>query len=205
MLFLSVSAGYKVFLTVLNQQAVRYWLPDELWQETADDEDDDAANEHGNGLLRATLPLLEDDAPDVGEHDVEGHEDAEGQRGQRSTAGEEALAQGQSEELRVPKGTGQQAEHEVVGPDAAFLVVAPGAVNLVLIEAIEHIGDESAEGDEQRGGERAEHRVGQFAEVNVLAKLQAHVEAAAHKACQQGNGQSLGEVEVLHRRLLLLL
>ena len=99
MLFLSVSAGYKVFLTVLNQQAVRYWLPDELWQETADDEDDDAANEHGNGLLRASLPLLEDDAPDVGEHHVQGHEDAERQGVHRAAGLEERAAQRQSEEL----------------------------------------------------------------------------------------------------------
>ena len=177
----------------------------QLGQEAGDDEHHDADDEHGDGLLRAALPLLEDDAPDVGEHDVERHEDAERQRVHRATGLEERTAQRESEELAVPQGAGQQAEQQVVAPDGGLGVVAPRAVLLVLIETVDGIGDKSAERDEEGGRQGAEHRVGQVAEVDALAELQSDVEAAAHEACEQGDGQSLGEVEVLHGSLLLLL
>ena len=53
------------------------------------DEDGNAADEDGNGLLRTALPLLQDDAPDVGEHHVQRHEDAERQRVHRASRLEE--------------------------------------------------------------------------------------------------------------------
>ena len=36
------------------------------------------------------------------------------------------------------------------------------------------------------------------------AELQPHIEATAHKPCQQGDGDAFREIEVLHRRLFLL-
>ena len=64
-----------------------------LWQEARDDEHHDAEDEHGNGLGRAALPFLQDDAPYVGEHHVERHEDAEGERHEGRRLVEEALTQ----------------------------------------------------------------------------------------------------------------
>ena len=61
----------------------------QLWQEAGYDEYHDAADQYGNGLLRTALPLLEYDAPDIGEHHVECHQDAERQRVHRAASLEE--------------------------------------------------------------------------------------------------------------------
>ena len=61
-------------------------------QEAANDEYDETGDEHRDGSLAATLPLLEDDAPEVAERDVQCHKDAEGEGGEDRTLREEALA-----------------------------------------------------------------------------------------------------------------
>ena len=60
-----------------------------LWEEAGYDEYHDAADQYGNCLLGTTFPLFEYDAPDIGEHHVECHEDAERQRVHRTTSLEE--------------------------------------------------------------------------------------------------------------------
>lgn len=51
-------------------------LADELREEGAEDEHRQTAEEDDDRLFGDTLPLLEDDAPDIGEGDIECHEDA---------------------------------------------------------------------------------------------------------------------------------
>ena len=99
---------------------------------------------------------------------------------------------------------GQQAEEDVVEPHRAVGVVAPGVVAAVPVEAVHRVGYEAAKGDKEGGGQGAVHGVGELAEVDVLAELEAHVEAAAHKACKKGDSKALGEVEVLDSGLLFL-
>ena len=38
---------------------------------------DDAKDEHGNGFARTAFPLVENDAPYIGKHHVECHQDTE--------------------------------------------------------------------------------------------------------------------------------
>ena len=177
----------------------------ELWQEAGDNQDDDANHQGHDGLLRTTLPFLQNDAPYVGEHHVECHQDAEGECHEGGGLCEESLAQRETEELAVPQGSGQGAEHEVVAPNFLFSVVAPSVVLAVLVEAVDGVGDETAKGYEEGGGEGLVHVGGQCAEVDVTSEGEAYVEASAHESGQQGDGQTLWEVEVLHRRLFLLL
>ena len=113
-------------------------------QEAGDDEHHDADNEHGDGLLRAAFPLLKDNTPNVGEYDVERHEDAERECVHRAASLEERTAQRQSEELTVPQGTSQQTEQQVVAPDRGLRIVAPCLVLLILIEAVDGVGDKAA-------------------------------------------------------------
>ena len=65
----------------------------QLWQETGNNQDNDAKDEHGNGLGRTSLPFLQDNAPYIGEHHVECHEDAERQGHQCGRLCEEAFAE----------------------------------------------------------------------------------------------------------------
>ena len=63
-------------MLICNLSFIIYHL-NQLWQEAGDDQYDDADNQDRYGLGRASLPFLQDDAPDIGEHDVERHQDAE--------------------------------------------------------------------------------------------------------------------------------
>ena len=174
----------------------------ELWQETGDNQDDDANHQGHDGLLRTAFPFLQDDAPNIGEHHVECHQDAEGERHKGREFGEEALAQRQSEELAIPQGTSQSTEHKVVTPNFLLLVVAPSMVLAVLIETVDGIGDETTESYEEGGRQCLVHIGCQCAEVDVGSEGKAYVEATAHEASQEGDGKSLRKVEVLDCCLL---
>ena len=75
---------------------------------------------------------------------------------------------------------------------------------MVLIEAVDGVGNETAQRYKQCCRQSAIHRVGKFAEVDVLTKLKTNVEASAHETGEKGDGKSLGEIEVLNGCLLLL-
>ena len=54
--------------------------------------------------------------------------------------------------MTVPQYTGEGAEKQVISPDITLGIVAPSVVLLILLEAIEGIGDETSNGHEQNGG-----------------------------------------------------
>ena len=107
--------------------------------------------------------------------------------------------------MAVPQRSCQSAEEEVVCPQLTLLVVAKALVLCVLIEAVDCVCNKTSQGYEQSSRQALEHRVCEVAKVDILAKLQAYVETAAHHTCQQSDSQALREVEVLNRSLLLLL
>lgn len=174
-------------------------------EEAGHDEHDDADDQHRDGVSRTSLPLFEDYAPDIGEDHVERHEDAEREGHQRRGVGQEALAERESEELAVPERSGEEAEEQVVGEHAGLAVVAPGMVLLILIEAVDGIGDEAAEGHEE-GGRKCLEDVGRkVAEVDAAAEFESDVETSAHESREQRDCDALGEIEVLDGGFLLLL
>ena len=170
-------------------------------QESAYDKHNDAANEDADCLLRAAFPFLEDDAPDIAEHDVERLQDAPGEGQKDGSRREEALSNRKPEELAVPQETGQRAEHEVVPPHRTLGIIAPGPVLRILVETVAQVGHGSAEGNEEGGRETLEY-LGGRAPGQFLAEAEADGEAGAHEACEQGHGNTFSEVEVLDGNLL---
>ena len=70
-----------------------------MGQEATDNQYHNATNKNGNRLVGATLPFLEDDTPYVRERNVQRHEYAERQGGERGRCRQEAFTQRQSKEL----------------------------------------------------------------------------------------------------------
>ena len=73
----------------------------------------------------------------------------------------------------------------------------------VLIETVDGVGDETAQGNQEGGWQGFVHIRSETAEMDVVAEGKTHIEASAHETSQQGDGKTLREVEVLHCRLLL--
>lgn len=114
------------------------------------------------------------------------------------------MSEGEAKELAVPQSTSQEAEEEVVCPHIRLGIVAPRLILGVLVEAEDGIRAETTQRDEENSGKRAEHGVGQLAEVQATTEGQAHVEAAAHETCQQSYTDTLGEVKFLNGSTLFL-
>ena len=169
---------------------------DDLRKERRNNEDKDTAEKNGYRLLGASLPLLENDSPDIGESHIQGHQYAPAESKEDRRVLEEALSKAESEELAVPEKTCKSAENEVVGPEIAFLVVIPGLVLAVLIEAIDGIREETAESYHECGRKSLEYcRSGIPGE--GFAHTETDVEACAHEAGQKGDKDTLAEVEIL--------
>ena len=130
---------------------------DDLRKERRNNEDKDTAEKNGYRLLGASLPLLENDSPDIGESHIQGHQYAPAESKEDRRVLEEALSKAESEELAVPEKTCKSAENEVVAPEIAFLVVIPGLVLAVLIEAIDGIREETAESYHECGRKSLEY------------------------------------------------
>ena len=123
----------------------------DLWQEAWDNQDDDANDEYCDGFRWTSLPFFQDDAPNIGEYHVECHQDAEGERQEGRRLSEESLAEWQTEELAVPQGSCQGAEHEVVAPYLRLLLIAPSMILAILVETVDGIGDETAQCHQEGG------------------------------------------------------
>ena len=68
-------------------------LSQKLRQEARNYQHNQADNQYGNGLLGCALPLFEDDAPNIGEGNIESHQDAKGQGVHGAACFEEAASQ----------------------------------------------------------------------------------------------------------------
>ncbi len=84
---------------------------------------------------------MENDSPEIGESDVECHEDAECEGGESGTIDKESFAQTECKELAVPQCSGECAIHEIAEPDVSFAIVGAGVVACILDEAIGGIGE----------------------------------------------------------------
>jgi hypothetical protein len=114
-----------------------------------EDEDGKTCGEDNNGGSGYALPFLEEDAPYVGEGDVQGHQNGPTEEQHDRIVRQEALAHGQSEELRVPEYAGKRAEQDVVDPDLAFTIIAECFVLAILGQTVDRIGQEAAQGDHE--------------------------------------------------------
>ena len=85
-------------------------LSNQLRQERADYQHGDAEEEDGDGAAGDAFPFFEDDAPDIAEDDVEGHEDTPAEGDEDGVVGEETFAEAEAEELAVPEEAGEGAE-----------------------------------------------------------------------------------------------
>lgn len=132
---------------------------------------DQTDDQYGDGFSVTAFPLLEDDSPDVAEYDVESHQDTERQGHERLGRGEESLTDRKSEKLAVPQSTGQEAEQCIVGPNIGLFVVAPCVVLLILIEAVDGIGNKTTQRDEERSGKGLEN-FGRIGEGDAFTELQ---------------------------------
>ena len=193
--------GRPVWLSLFfaSSRALSY----DVRQEDAEDQHREATEKHIYRLLVATLPLLEDDAPDIGEYHIEAHQDAPAEGQQDRGCGEESLAEAEAEELAVPEKAGEGAEDDVVPPERALGVVAESLVLAVLVEAVAGVGEESSEGYEHRGRKSLEQRC-RAIEAEIFTETQSDVEAGAHQAADHGDHYALAEVEVLDGLLPLL-
>ena len=73
----------------------------------------------------------------------------------------------------------------------------------VLIETVDGVGDETAQGNQEGGWQSFVHIWCECTEMDVGTEGKANVETSAHETSQQGDGKTLREVEVLYCRLLL--
>ena len=176
----------------------------QLRQEGAEDKHREATDKNQDGLAAATLPLLEDDSPDIGEGHVESHEYAPAEGDEHGEVGQEALSEAEPEELAVPEQAGEGAEHDVVAPERTLPVVGEGLVLRILVETVDRVGDETSYGHEEGGGQSREDLPG-LGPAQRGAEVESDVEACAHEAAEQGDDHALAEVEVLDGLLLLLL
>ena len=71
---------------------LRSSFSNQLWQEARDNEYYDAKQQYADSCIGTAFPLLEDDAPYIGENHVESHQDAESQRGEHWRGYQKSLA-----------------------------------------------------------------------------------------------------------------